>query len=292
VRFPLTCRLTFLKTESTPRLRKGTRRTKSLTKVLQQSKHVKDLVEECARDLSVVNSGIKQELENSDSWAGVESALEKNENIEDKVQEVSKKLSVVNTRLTGQVRDSNLLVHQFAAAVEQEEAARHAALHDVLTDLPNRALFEDRLEHGLAHAKRHGWAMAVMFIDLDDFKKINDSYGHDVGDFVLQTIAQRLKDNTRSDDTVSRYGGDEFLFLLSEIQDEAHVVLIAEKIIETVQMPCDVRVRALNVCPSIKASIGIAVFPKDGNTAEILVKNADKAMYRAKRIKSGYAFAE
>jgi diguanylate cyclase len=280
-----------MKIEPKPKLRKGTRRAKSLTKVLEQTKHVKDLVEECAKDLSSVNSGIKQELESLDSLPGVENALEKNKNVEGKVQEASKKLSVVNRGLKGQVRDSNLLVHQFAAAVEQEEAARHAALHDVLTDLPNRALFEDRLEHGLAHAKRHGWAMAVMFIDLDDFKKINDSYGHDVGDRVLQTVATRLKENTRSDDTISRYGGDEFLFLLTEIQDQDHVALIAEKIIATVQAPCDVGVRDVKLCLSIKASIGIAIFPKDGNMAQILVKNADTAMYRAKQTKSGYAFA-
>lgn len=281
-----------MKTESTPKLRKGTERVKSLTRVLEQSKRVKDLVEECAQDLSSVNSGIKQELESLDSLPGVESALEKNETIEQKVQEVSKKLSAVNSGLTGQVRDSNLLIHQFAAAVEQEQAARHAALHDVLTDLPNRALFDDRLEHGLAHAKRHGWAMAVMFIDLDEFKKINDLYGHDVGDCVLQTIAQRLKEKTRSDDTVSRYGGDEFLYLLTEIQDEAHVALIAKKILETVQVPCEVNVRDVNICPSIKASIGIAIFPEDGDTAEMLVKKADSAMYRAKQSHCGYAFAE
>jgi diguanylate cyclase (GGDEF)-like protein len=281
-----------MKIEPMPKLRKGTQRAKSLTKVLKQSKHVKDLVEECAKDLSTVNSGIKQELENLDSLPGVESALEQNETIEEKVQEVSKKLSVVNNGLVGQVRNSNLLVQQFAAAVEQEEAARHAALHDVLTDLPNRALFDDRLEHGLAHAKRHGWAMAVMFIDLDEFKKINDSYGHDVGDWVLQTVAQRLRENTRSDDTVSRYGGDEFLFLLTEIQDEAHVTLIAEKIIAAVQAPCNVDARDVKRGPRIKASIGIAIFPKDGDRAEILVKKADAAMYRAKRTKSRYAFAE
>jgi diguanylate cyclase len=278
--------------EPKPKLRNGTRRIKSLTTVLKQTKHVKDLVEECARDLSLVNSGIKQELENLDSLPGVESALEKNEVVEEKVQEVAKKLSVVNSGLTGQVRDSNLLVQQFAAAVEQEEAARHAALHDVLTDLPNRALFEDRLEHGLAHAKRHGWAIAVMFIDLDGFKKINDSYGHDVGDCVLQAVAQRLRENTRSDDTVSRYGGDEFLFLLTEMQDEAHATLIAEKIVAAVQESFDVDGVGGKRRLSVKASIGIAVFPKDGDSAEILVKNADTAMYRAKRTKSGYAFAQ
>ncbi len=280
-----------MKIESLPKLHKGTQRAKALTKVLKQSRHVKDLVEECAQDLALVNSGIKQELESLDSLPGVESALEKNENVESKIQEVSRKLSIVNRGLTGQVRDSNLLVHQFAAAVEQEEAARHAALHDVLTDLPNRALFEDRLEHGLAHAKRHGWAMAVMFIDLNGFKKINDSYGHDVGDCVLKTMALRLKGNTRSEDTVSRYGGDEFLFLLTEMQDEAHVELIVKKILEAFQEPCEVNVHDVQISLNITASIGIAIYPKDGNTAQTLVKSADTAMYRAKQTKSDFAFA-
>jgi diguanylate cyclase (GGDEF)-like protein len=125
-----------------------------------------------------------------------------------------------------------------------------------------------------------------------EFKKINDLYGHDVGDRVLQTIAQRLKQKMRSDDTVSRYGGDEFLCLLTEIQDEVHATLIAEKFIENVQAPCHVTVRDLNICLIIKASIGIAIFPKDGSTAKMLVNQADAAMYRAKQNQSGYAFAD
>ena len=127
-----------------------------------------------------------------------------------------------------------------------------------------------------------------MFLDLDGFKGINDSYGHDVGDRVLQTIAQRLKENTRDDDTVSRHGGDEFLYLLMEVRDERDIALIAEKILNAIQVPCNVSARDL----TISASIGISIFPKDGTTADTLVKSADKAMYHAKQTKSGYAFAQ
>ena len=126
-----------------------------------------------------------------------------------------------------------------------------------------------------------------MFVDLDGFKGINDTYGHDVGDRVLQTISQRLKENTRDDDTVSRHGGDEFLYLLMEVRDEQVITLITENILKVIQMPCDVGVRDL----IIRASIGISIFPKDGTTADTLVKRADKAMYHAKKTRSGYSFA-
>lgn len=126
-----------------------------------------------------------------------------------------------------------------------------------------------------------------MFVDLNDFKKINDTYGHAVGDEVLQMIATRLRDYTRNDDTVSRHGGDEFLYLLMEVKEESDIALIAEKIIKTLQAPCAVSIGPL----AINASVGISIFPCDGTNTETLLKNADKAMYQAKREKLGYAFA-
>jgi diguanylate cyclase (GGDEF)-like protein len=278
-------------TDPKAELPKSTKSTKSLTKVLDQSEHVKDLVEECAEELSSINTVLKQEFVDRDPLPEVENALEKSETVESKVQEAAEELSVVNLALEDEVRERQMLEHQLAAVREQEEAARHAAFHDPLTGLPNRVLFNDRLEHGLTQAKRHGWILAVMFVDLDDFKSINDSYGHDVGDSVLQTISQRLKENTRADDTVSRHGGDEFLYLLMEIRDERDIMLIAEKIITAIQEPCDIRIRDLVISPSISPSIGISIFPKDGTTADALIKSSDKAMYRAKRTRSGYAFA-
>ena len=212
--------------------------------------------------------------------------------VENKVQEVAEKLSVVNEALHGEVNERHLLEHQLATVIEQEEAARHFALHDALTGLPNRKLAADRLEHGLEQAKRHDRTMAVMFMDLNGFKAINDTHGHDVGDSVLRTIAERLKENTRGDDTVSRLGGDEFLYLMMETQSEEDIRSIAEKIGSAICVPFGVDLPGGVIKLSVHASIGIAVFPKDGATADVLVTLADKAMYRAKRDKSGYAFAQ
>ena len=267
-----------------------TERAKSLTKLLEENEHVKDLVKESAEELSLVITGIKHALANRAPLPGVAITIEKSEAVESKLQDASEKLTVVNRALEGEVRERGLVDHQLAASIEQEEGARYAAFHDVLTGLPNRALFNDRLEHGIAQAKRHGWTLAVMFIDLDKFKSINDTFGHDAGDIVLQTTARRLKENTRGDDTVSRHGGDEFLYLLTEIHDEKDIAMIAEKILKTIQVPCHVSVRDLKVSPSIGACIGISIFPKNGTTADTLVKRADEAMYRAKQHKSGYSF--
>jgi diguanylate cyclase (GGDEF)-like protein len=272
-------------TDPNAELPKGTKPVNSLTEVLGQSEHAKSLVEECAEELSSVNAALKQQLVYQDPLPGVENALEKNEAVETKVQEASTELSVVNRGLEDEVKERHVLEHQLAAATEEGNEARHAALHDPLTGLPNRPLFDDRLKHGLAQAKRHGRALAVMFLDLDDFKNINDSYGHELGDSVLQTIAGRLKENIRGDDTISRYGGDEFLCLLMEAPNEQDIKLIAEKIIKAIQAPCDVKVRGLSISLSINLSIGISIFPRDGTTADMLIKSADEAMYRAKRNK-------
>lgn len=270
---------------------KGVKPPKSLNKVLDESKRVKEIVVEAGEELTSVNTALKQEITEHNPQPGIENAIEKSEAVEEKVQDASKKLSAVNLALKTEIKERHALEDQLAAVAEQGEADRHAALHDALTGLPNRSLFNDRLEHGLAQAARHGWTLAVMFVDLDDFKIINDTHGHDVGDSVLRIIAARLMENTRSDDTVSRLGGDEFLYLLMEVRDEKDVTLIAEKIIKSIQTPCNVNKPGFTINPIIKASIGIAVFPRNGTTAEMLIKSADEAMYQAKRTKSGYAFA-
>jgi diguanylate cyclase (GGDEF)-like protein len=264
---------------------------KALTKVLGQTKEVKGLVDEAAQELSSVNAVLKQELEIRQPPPGIEKALEKTETIEVKVQDAANKLSVVNAALKDEVHERHALEIQLVAVTEKEEASRYASVHDALTGLPNRVLFNDRLEHSLAQAKRHNWSLAVMFIDLDGFKKINDTYGHDAGDSVLKTIAARLTQSTRDDDTVSRHGGDEFLYLLTEVKNEQDLTSVAEKLIVSIQTPCDVSIDDLTINPSISASIGISIFPKDGTTAEALIKSADQAMYRAKDSKSRYLFA-
>ena len=276
-----------MKKKPTAKLLEGTPPVQSLAQVLKDSELVKDMVKESADELASVNVILNEEFSNRSRLPEVEMALEKSEAVEIKVQEASEKLSSVNQALENEVRERQLLEQELATAIDQQEEIRHTALHDALTGLPNRVLFNDRLEHGMAQAKRHGWTLAVMFMDLDKFKPINDSYGHDAGDAVLQTIAKRLIEITRSDDTVSRHGGDEFLYLLLEMKEDQDAAIVAKKIIKAVQEPCDVSVGHLTV----NTSIGISIFPKDGATAEALIKSADAAMYHAKQSKSGYSFA-
>jgi diguanylate cyclase (GGDEF)-like protein len=263
-----------------------------LAKVLGQTEHVHVLIKQSAEEIFSVNTGIKRELANNDSLPGVKSALDKNEAVIRQLQDASEGLTGVNRALRIEIRDRAMVDHQLAAAVEQEEGSRKAALHDNLTGLPSRVLFKDRLEHGIAQATRHRWILAVMFVDLDDFKTINDTYGHQAGDAVLQTVATRLARNTRNEDTVSRYGGDEFLYLLTPLHEEKDIAMIAAKILNAIQAPCNVRVGddIVNLC--LEASIGISVFPKDGDSAAALIKRADEAMYGAKENKSGFAFAQ
>jgi two-component system cell cycle response regulator len=152
-------------------------------------------------------------------------------------------------------------------------------LHDSTTGLPNRDLFDDRLTHAIALAKRHTWVLAVMFLDLDRFKCINDTHGHAVGDGVLKQVAKRLLQHTRDEDTVCRNGGDEFLYLLMNPQGSENVERIAGALLKTIGRPIDMGDLQLVV----KASIGIAVYPENGTTGEQLIRNADTAMYRAKK---------
>jgi diguanylate cyclase (GGDEF)-like protein len=265
---------------------------KFLTQLLGQSEHIHELIKQSAEDLSSANIAVKHELANGDPLPAVKSALDKSEAVTRMLQDASEKLTAVNQALLIEIRDRTLVDHQLAAALEQEEGSRNAALHDHLTGLPNRALFEDRLEHGIAQAKRHRWILAVMFVDLDNFKSINDTYGHQAGDVVLQTVAARLAQNLRNEDTVSRHGGDEFLYLLAPLHEEKDVAIIAAKILRAIQAPCDVRVGDVTVNLSLEASIGISVFPKDGAGAAALIQRADAAMYGAKEDKSGFAFAQ
>ena len=208
------------------------------------------------------------------------------------MQDCADELTTVNRALKAEVREREVLEHELLAAQAQEQAARHAAFHDPLTSLPNRVLFNDRLEHGLVQAARHERILAVMFIDLNGFKAINDTHGHLAGDAVLKTVALRLGALTRDEDTLSRHGGDEFLFLLLELSDASDATLIAEKIIRALGEPCTVSAGGAEISLQVGASIGIAIFPADGTSAESLVRSADKAMYRAKRDRCGYAFSQ
>ncbi|HHM05307.1 MAG TPA: EAL domain-containing protein [Gammaproteobacteria bacterium] len=162
--------------------------------------------------------------------------------------------------------------------IRAEQRLHHLAHHDSLTQVPNRALFMDRLNQSLHHAQRHGRRLAVMFLDLDRFKLINDTLGHDVGDQVLVTMAGRLRACLRAEDTVARLGGDEFVLLLEEISSVNKLTAVSQKILEALSEPVQVQRHELFVT----ASIGIALYPSDGTTAEALLKHADIAMYQAK----------
>jgi diguanylate cyclase (GGDEF)-like protein len=173
--------------------------------------------------------------------------------------------------------------------VNMAAAIAGLAERDVLTDLPNRRLLNDRLRQAITLAHRRGTRLAVLFLDLDRFKHVNDSLGHEMGDKLLQSVAGRLKTVIRGSDTVSRHGGDEFLFLLPEIGQPADASLSAQKILAAIAAPHELAQRDLHVT----ASIGISVYPDDGEDAETLIKNADTAMYHGKeRGRNHYQFLQ
>ncbi len=195
--------------------------------------------------------------------------------------------AVLGARTEAQLREANerllvAMVNAQAMTVTAEQATEkmsYMAEHDFLTGLPNRALLTDRLSQSIAFALRHGKKVALMYLDLDHFKHINDSLGHEVGDQLLQSVAKRLQACVRLYDTVSRQGGDEFVVLLPEVDERQDATLIAQKLIETMAQPHVVRGHSLHVT----LSIGISLYPDDGKEVETLVRNADTAMYQAKK---------
>jgi diguanylate cyclase (GGDEF)-like protein/PAS domain S-box-containing protein len=160
-----------------------------------------------------------------------------------------------------------------------EEHMRHMAQYDGLTHLPNRALFDDRLKQALAIARREQKHLALMFIDLDQFKPVNDTYGHAIGDLLLKEAAQRIQDCLRESDTAARIGGDEFVVLLPSIEAAQDAVPVAEKIRNALVRPFEIAGHTLN----ISSSIGVSVYPEHGSDEKLLVKHADIAMYHAKK---------
>jgi len=172
-----------------------------------------------------------------------------------------------------------------------ENAVKHQALHDHLTGLPNRALCNDRLKQYLNQAERRTHMLAVMFLDLDGFKYINDTYGHDTGDKILIAIANRLKKCVRKADTLARLGGDEFIIILPQIKTTLDIITVANKIVNDFMSPFKVMTTG-HPQIMLTASIGVSVFPKDGATANQLIKQADAAMYRVKASgKNGFRFS-
>ncbi|HYJ41129.1 MAG TPA: EAL domain-containing protein [Steroidobacteraceae bacterium] len=178
----------------------------------------------------------------------------------------------------GRVTGAVMVFHDVSSTRALSLNLAHQAQHDSLTDLPNRMLLDDRLGHSMVVARRHGVKLAVLYLDLDRFKKVNDSVGHDIGDKLLQIVARRLLGCVRGSDTVSRLGGDEFVVLLSEVVAGQDAAISAEKILRALSGPFDIDGHHLHV----SASIGIAIYPEDGDDAVSLLKHADFAMYHAK----------
>jgi len=263
-----------------------------LHRALDQTERVKEKVEAAAVELADVNAVLKDNVANGAPPVQVQHALDKSEAVEVKVQEAAEELVAVNTALTEEVADRDALEHRvrqgesaLLASVAAEEASRHRALHDAVTGLPNSTLFSDRLETALEQAHRHGWRLAVMFLDLDSFKQINDTHGHDIGDRVLQEVAERLRDAVRGADSVARRGGDEFLVLLLEVSSNASVLALATKLCDRIAEPMAFG----DVTLTVGSSIGIAICPDDATRPTELLKCADIAMYVAKQGRLGVA---
>ncbi|MEH6437965.1 sensor domain-containing protein [Massilia sp. DD77] len=197
----------------------------------------------------------------------------------DAIRRARDELEVRVAERTAELAGANALLQDEIVERRQAEArVHHMAYHDSLTGLPNRALLSDRLDCAIRGAQRSGHKLALMFIDLDRFKNINDSLGHLTGDHLLREVAKRLVVAVRASDTVARLGGDEFVVLLPDIADGEECRLVGDKIIEALSSPFPFEGRSLHISPSI----GICVYPDDGSDVETLMRHADAAMYHAK----------
>lgn len=271
----------------------------ALQVALETSQVVKAKVEACADELASANSRVKQKIADGATMLSAHKALARSQAVETTVQECADDLTSVTKTLVEGIDDleqTEIALMQSHEALAQSEAALTVALegekqatlralHDPATGLPNRALFDDRLAHAIALAERHGWTLAVMFLDLDRFKSVNDVHGHAAGDSVLKEVARRLSLSCRDEDTVCRNGGDEFLYLLMNPQGSENIERIAGSVVKNIAQP--IRIDDLQLF--IEPSIGIAIYPDDGMSGEELIRNADAAMYRAKKGMSRYA---
>ncbi|MEF8730098.1 MAG: diguanylate cyclase [Accumulibacter sp.] len=184
------------------------------------------------------------------------------------------------TDINGRIQHFVAIKQDISERKASEERVQHLAHHDQLTDLPNRALLSDRLAQALAQVRRDRATLALMFLDLDQFKPVNDTLGHDVGDLLLQEVALRLKSCVpRETDTVARLGGDEFVILLAQLERAMDAVLVANKVLAALRRPFLIGPHAI----AISVSIGITVYPQHGEDVGQLLKNADTAMYYAKK---------
>ncbi len=158
--------------------------------------------------------------------------------------------------------------------------------NDALTGLPTRKIFIDKMLKHINNSKQNKYKTAILFMDLNKFKPVNDIYGHEAGDIVLQEVSKRIKDSLRTVDTIARFGGDEFVIALTGLQAGIHASLGAKRILKLIDKPINIGETEV----SVSGSIGISIFPEDGDTIDELIKKADEAMYNAKNKKTGYSF--
>jgi diguanylate cyclase len=269
-----------------------TAKNASLERVLRQNEKIKDTVKQAASELTSVNEVLKQRKGAEVPVEIIKDVITQNKETEHKVAKAAGDLHQVNAELAQELAEridleseladmkSDLadVLDDLSKSQAKEEETRKLALQDALTGLPNRVSFMQSLDDGLIQAKRHHWGLAVLFIDIDKFKSINDTCGHDTGDRVLIMVADRLQSSVREEDTVSRWAGDEYVCLLLEVKQEADVTRLAENMVKRISEPYEFN----GSVHSISASIGIAIYPADGETAGMLFKNADTAMYKAK----------
>ncbi len=272
-----------------------------LDRALKHSQAAKQKVDTVADDLGTANQAVKTSLSQGIATVPAEQSLQEGERIESTVKEAAEDLHEVNGVLVKGIEQLQttevalaqaeaVLVHTQEALVSaqhNEDVSRQRALHDSATGLPNRELFDDRMTQAIAMAERHGWILAVMFLDLDRFKQINDVHGHAAGDAVLKEVARRLALNARDEDTVCRNGGDEFLVLLINPEGVGTPERLGRGILDLIAEPIDAGGRKL----SVAGSIGIALFPHHATIGGELVAAADASMYRAKRAGGGTCLA-
>jgi diguanylate cyclase (GGDEF)-like protein len=196
----------------------------------------------------------------------------------------SPELTVALERCAEELKSAERELAESRAALQ---TARSLALHDPLTKLANRVLFDEKLANALAIAHRRAWSLAVMFLDLDSFKAVNDAHGHAKGDMVLREIADRLFQCSREEDTVCRCGGDEFLYLLIDPTSRENIEAILLRVKDRIREPLEIGNQQL----TLGVSVGIAIYPDDGLSGEQLIAKADSAMYQAKTRKSGFYFS-
>ena len=189
----------------------------------------------------------------------------------------------------GQVCGAVMVFRDVTASRQAELRLAHLAHHDALTGLPNRTLLQDRVEQAIGRARRQGNRVGVLFVDLDHFKRINDSLGHATGDLILERVAHLLTSTVRATDTVSRRGGDEFIVLMPDITDAHSAALQAERILQVLARPHAILGERLR----ITASIGISIYPESAREADALLRTSDIAMYEAKELgRNNYRFFE